>query len=184
MKSISKMTQAELAAYVQSHLWGKGITVVLSGGASVSIYTANKYVSADIDLIEVYSVDRNKLKAAMEEIGFHEKARYFVHPDTKHVIEFPAGPLSVGEESITKVREIKFTTGILRVILPTDCVKDRLAGYYFWNDQQSLAQAILVAKHNRINLADIKRWSQASGNIKGFEIFLEKYSNKKRSLRR
>jgi hypothetical protein len=181
MKSINKMTQAELAAYVQSHLQEKGITVVLSGGACVSIYTANKYISADIDLIDVYSVARNKIKTAMEEIGFNEKNRYFVHPDTKHIVEFPPGPLSVGEESVTQIREIKLATGILRVISPTDCVKDRLAAYYFWNDQQCLAQALLVAKHNRINLADIKRWSQASGNNKGFGTFLEKYSGNKRS---
>ena len=73
MKSISKMTRAELAAYVQSHLQAKGITVILSGGASVAISTSNKYVSADVDLVDVYSVERNRIMAAMEEIGFHEK---------------------------------------------------------------------------------------------------------------
>ncbi len=184
MKSVSKMTQAELAAYVQSHLRGRGITVILSGGASVSIYTANKYASADIDLVDVYSVDRIKIRRAMEEIGFREKGRYFTHPDTKHVVEFPPGPLSVGEESVGDINEIKLSTGILQVISATDCVKDRLAAYYFWNDQQSLTQAILVAKHNRINLGEIKRWSQATGNIKGFGIFLEMYSGKKKSYQR
>ena len=181
MKSINKMTQAELAAYVQSHLREKGITVILSGGASVSIYTANKYVSADVDLIDVYSIERNKIKIAMEEIGFHEKNRYFVHPNTKHIVEFPPGPLSVGEESVTSIKEIKYSTGVLRVISPTDCIKDRLVAYYFWNDQQSLAQALLVAKHNRVNFTDIKRWSKASGNLKGYETFYEKYAGKNRS---
>jgi hypothetical protein len=179
MKSIGKMTQAELAAYVQSHLQKKGITVILSGGAAVSIYTDNKYVSADIDLVDVYFADRKTIKAAMEEIGFREKNRYFIHPDTKHFVEFPPGPLSVGEEPVRRIKEIKFSTGILRVISPTDCVKDRLAAYYFWNDQQSLAQAILVAKHTRISINEIKRWSQTTGNMKEFEIFLEKHSGKK-----
>ena len=67
MKSISKMTQAELAATVQVHLQKKGITVILSGGAAVAIYTDNKYVSADIDLVDVYFADRKKIKAAMED---------------------------------------------------------------------------------------------------------------------
>jgi hypothetical protein len=178
MKSISRMTQAELAAYVQSHLRKKGITVILSGGAAVAIYTVNKYVSVDIDLIDVYFADRKKIIAAMEEIGFSETNRYFIHPDTKHIVEFPLGPLSVGEEPVREIKEIKFSTGILRVISPTDCVKDRLAAYYFWNDQQSLAQAKLVAKHNRISINEIKRWSQTTGNMKEFKIFLEKYSGK------
>ena len=146
MKTVNKMTQAELAAYVQSHLQAKGISVILSGGAAVAIYTENKYVSADIDLINVNFVNQKKNVEAMKEIDFSEKNRYFIHPDTKHFVEFPPGPLSVGEEPVKRIIEIKFSTGLLRVISETDCVKDRLAAYYFWNDQQSLAQAILVAK--------------------------------------
>ncbi len=92
----------------------------------------------------------------MEEIGFHEHGRYFAHPDTKHIIEFPPGPLSVGQEPVKQIKKIKLTTGILRVISPTDCVKDRLAGFYFWGDQQSLTQAILVSRNNRINLEEFK----------------------------
>jgi len=55
-------------------------------------------VSADIDLVEDTYADRNKIKAAMEEIGFHEKNRYFIHSDTQHIIEFPSDPLAVGGE--------------------------------------------------------------------------------------
>jgi len=44
MKSIKEMTNAELAAFVESHLRKKGIDVVLSGGACVSIYSSNRYV--------------------------------------------------------------------------------------------------------------------------------------------
>lgn len=178
MKSISRMSQAELAAYVQSHLQTKGITVVLSGGAAVAIYSENKYVSADIDLVDVNFADRKKISAAMQEIGFGEKHRYFIHPDTKHMVEFPPGPLSVGEEPVKEINEIKYSTGTLRVISATDCVKDRLAAWYFWNDQQSLAQAVLVAKSCQVELSEIKRWSQTTRNLKEFKIFQEKLSLK------
>jgi hypothetical protein len=178
MKSISRMTQAELATYVQAHLLIKGITVILSGGAAVSIYTDNQYVSADIDLVDVNFAKRNKISAAMEEIGFKEKNRYFIHPDTTHIVEFPPGPLSVGDEPVRSIKEIKFSTGILRVISPTDCVKDRLAAYYYWKDQQSLLQALLVAKHNRVGLTEIRRWSEVTGNMKEFRVFLKKRSSK------
>jgi hypothetical protein len=176
MKTVNKMTQAELAAYVQSHLQTKGISVILSGGAAVAIYTENKYVSADIDLVNVNFVNRKKIVEAMKEIDFSEKNRYFIHPDTKHIVEFPPGPLSVGEEPVKRIIEIKFSTGLLRVISETDCVKDRLAAYYFWNDQQSLAQAILVAKSARINMSEIKRWSQTTRNMNRFKTFQKKLS--------
>jgi hypothetical protein len=114
----------------------------------------------------------------MQEIGFGEKKRYFIHQDTKHIVEFPPGPLSVGEEPVKRINEMKFSTGILKVKSATDCVKDRLAAYYFWNDQQSLAQAILVAENSRVSLIEIKRWSQTTRNLKEFEIFHRKLSGK------
>jgi hypothetical protein len=51
MKPIDKMSQIEVGAFVQSYLREKGIDVVLSGGAAVSFYTKNKYVSKDLDFI-------------------------------------------------------------------------------------------------------------------------------------
>jgi hypothetical protein len=39
------MTQAELGAFIQTHLRNNGIDVVLSGGAAVSIHSVGKYVS-------------------------------------------------------------------------------------------------------------------------------------------
>jgi len=70
MKSIREMTQAELAAHVQSHLRKVGIEVILSGGAAVGIYSKNKYVSKDIDLVNTKFTKRKRIEEAMHEIGF------------------------------------------------------------------------------------------------------------------
>lgn len=48
MKPLAAMTQPEIGAYVQSHLAKVGIEVVLSGGASVSVYSNGEYVSKDL----------------------------------------------------------------------------------------------------------------------------------------
>ncbi len=53
MKPISKMSQSEVGAYVVTHLQKAGIKVVLSGGAAVSIYSKRKYVSKDLDLVDM-----------------------------------------------------------------------------------------------------------------------------------
>lgn len=170
MKPIKDMTQLELGAFVCTHLEKKGIDVVLSGGASVSLYSNNKYVSKDLDFIEIYPVGRRKLKAAMAEIGFIEQNRYFRHPASKFIVEFPAGPPTIGEEPIKSMLKKKFPTGILKVISPTDCVKDRLASYYHWGDRQSLNQAALVVQNNKaVDLEEIKRWSKAEGKLDEFE---------------
>ena len=175
MKSISDMSQAEFGAFVQSHLRDHGIEVVLSGGASVAIYSEGKYVSVDLDMVPKYSLNRPKLTAAMRILGFDEpKARSFIHPDSPHIVEFPAGPLSVGGEPVKEIVEIKYSTGILRVISATECVKDRLAAYYHWGDLPSLDQAVLVAKANDVDLKEIGRWSEIEGASDKFARFRER----------
>jgi len=88
LKPIKNMSHAELAAYVQSALQREGITVILSGG-TVSFYSSNKYVSKDLDLINTGFAKRSKIKSVMEKIGFEEKGRYFISPETKLFVEFP-----------------------------------------------------------------------------------------------
>ena len=89
MKQIKNMTQVELAAYVQDSLQEEGIKVVLSGGSAVSFYSSDKYVSKDLDLINASFSKRSKIKSVMEKIGFKEKGRYFINPDTRFFVEFP-----------------------------------------------------------------------------------------------
>jgi len=168
MIPLKELTAADLAAFIESHLTSKGIEVVLSGGACVSIYSSNKYVSMDLDLINVLFVKSGRLRDAMSEIGFVEEGRYFKHKDTDYFVEFPAGPLSVGSEPVKKIIELERETGTLRMISPTDCVKDRLACYYYWDDLQCLEQAVLVADSEEIDLKEIERWSKGESRLKEF----------------
>ncbi len=108
----------------------------------------------------------------MAELGFVEEGRHFVHPKSPHIVEFPAGPLAVGGEPVREVREIALSTGRLKVISPTDCVKDRLAAFYHWGDRQALVQAILVCRHQSVDLDEVARWSHVEGAKRQFDIFL------------
>jgi hypothetical protein len=174
MKKIKNMSQAELAAYIQDSLQAEGIQVVLSGGSAVSFYSSNKYVSKDLDLINTGFARRSKIKSVMENLGFHEQGRYFIHPETTFFVEFPDGPLSVGEEPVKEISEFELATGTLKVLSPTDCVKDRLCAFYFWNDLQGLEQAVLVAESQQVDLKEIKRWSKVEGKEKEFKVFTDK----------
>lgn len=174
MKQIKNMSQVELAAYVQDSLQAEGIQTVLSGGSAVSFYSSDKYVSKDLDLINTSFSRRSKIRAVMDKLGFHEQGRYFIHPETRFFIEFPDGPLSVGEEPVKEISEFELSTGTLRVLSPTDCVKDRLCAFYFWNDLQGLEQAILVTKSQQVDLKEIKRWSKVEEKEKEFKVFTDK----------
>jgi hypothetical protein len=168
MKRIGKMSQGELAAFIQSHLAQNGMEVVLSGGAAVAVYSKDKYVSMDIDLIPLSAIPRKRLVEAMIEIGFRAQGRHFTHTDTAFFVEFPAGPLAIGSEPVRSIEEIRLPTGTLKIISPTDCVKDRLSAYYHWGDLQALEQAKLVAGQTPIELDEVARWSNSEGKASDF----------------
>ena len=173
------MTIGELGAYVAEHLKDHDIRVTLTGGACVAIYSDNKYVSYDLDFIEEIPAGRRKLKKALAVIGFEEERRYFKHPDARFFLEFPSGPLSNGEEQISEIWKMEFSTGTLGLISPTDCVKDRLAAFFHWDDQQSLEQAIMVAREQQeVDLLEIRRWSEREGQVVKFEQFWERLTGK------
>lgn len=169
MKSIKQMTAGELGAFIQSRLKKKGINVVLSGGMSVEIYSSNQYTSRDFDFVQTSFGKRGIIKAEMEAMGFHEEGRSFAHPDTDLFVEFPPGPLTVGDEAVKDFREIRYSTGVLKLISPTDCVKDRLTWYYHYGDQQCLDQAVMVAQRHKIDLREVRRWSEHEGKLSEFE---------------
>jgi hypothetical protein len=64
-------------------------------------------------------------------------------------------------------------TGKVRIISPTDSVKDRLAAFYYWGNQQSLEQAILVSKSVSIDLDSVEAWSLREGKMVKSKEFIQ-----------
>jgi len=171
-KITTKTTIAELGALVCEALKKTGIDVFLSGGAVVSIYTQNRYESFDLDFVSL--ADRSKIKKVMETLGFNQdRSRLFIHPDTKFFVEFPGSAVTIGESLITEFNQLKFSTGTLKLLTPTDCVKDRLAAFYHWNDRQGLDQAVWVCLAQPVKLEEVKKWSRNEGKIKEYAEFEE-----------
>jgi hypothetical protein len=88
----------------------------------------------------------------------------------------------VGQEPVREIREIRRGKRILRLLSPTDCVKDRLAAFYHWNDRQSLDQAIFVCRDAKVDLHEVKRWSISEGMKNRFGIFEKAISGEKATV--
>jgi hypothetical protein len=176
MKHVRDMTRLDLAGLISSRCREHGIDVVLSGGSCVSIYSSERYVSSDLDFVNVAFAKRDRIKSVMESLGFREEGRSFMHNDTDLLIEFPPGPLGVGEETVKQIDDLDTEGGILRTISPTDCVKDRLTWYYHNNDIECLRQATLVAAANPVDLDEIQRWSAAEGMSEEFAAIRDRFS--------
>lgn len=116
---------------------------------------------------------RQKVKAVLAELGFVEEIRCFVHPDTEYFVEFPTGPLTVGDGRVEKIVIRNTNAGRLRLVTLTDCVKDRLAAYFQWNNRQAFEQAVLVAKAQMADMTDRRRWPKAERALEKLDAFVK-----------
>jgi hypothetical protein len=178
MKIGRKTTLKQLACFVCGVLKNAGIDAILTGGSVVSIYTGGKYISYDLDFIT--HARTKDIKKVLGTVGFVKDGRYFKHPESDFFIEFPAPPVSIGNRPMTSFNELRNRYGYLKLLTPTQCVMDRLAAFYFWNDMQALTQAVLVASNNGIDMNEISAWSAEEGmeeNFRSFKSELEKVKN-------
>lgn len=84
MKPLKDLTRLELAALVAETLKTEGIDMVLSGGSCVSIYSSEKYVSKDLDFIDVSLKSNRQIAKAIQSLGFENQpknSRHFAHPE-------------------------------------------------------------------------------------------------------
>lgn len=88
--------------------------------------------------------DMRKVKKALLEMGFTEKARYFQNPGCPWFVEFVSPPAAVGKEYVRDFGNVETRFGKIKLLRPVDSVKDRLGAYYQWNDRQGLEQAINI----------------------------------------
>lgn len=171
---ISPQTTLEgMAAIVCQSLANAGIEVVLTGGAVVSIYSLNEYESYDLDFVKI--TWSKKVDPIMESLGFQRQAgRHWIHPENPFFVEFPGNTLEIGKDTNTEIVERKYKGVVLKLISPTDCIKDRLAAFYHWNDRQGLDQALMVAEKQKFSLAKVEKWSRDEGHFEKFQQFKQK----------
>jgi hypothetical protein len=161
-----------LAAIITAKLESKGISCVLVGGSVVSLYSHEKYVSKDLDFIS--PATHREIVTAMSELGFSSRGKDFYHPDTNFSVEFPAGPVALGNESPVEAEGAMDVNGTtIRMLSPTQSVMDRLAWFYHFNDRQCLDQALLIAKAHPINFDKLKAWSLREDSKAKYEAFLK-----------
>lgn len=146
-----------------------------SGGAVVAIYSKGAYKSGDLDLVSKVGA-YDKAQAVLECLGFNKvRSRHFEHPECPHhIIEFPPGPVSIGDDSRIQPSEVNVDGQILRILSPTDCIRDRLASYIHFNARECLDQAVLVARSQPFDLSKVRKWCESEGGREAFSAFQRK----------
>lgn len=166
--------ETELWKYVGKHLSDNGFDAILVGGAVVSIYSEGAYQSGDLDFV-IQNLSKDKLPEIMKKIGFIKTGKNYIHPECTHLfVEFPPGPLGIGEDYNIKPSSVDHAGSEIKILSPTDCIKDRLAGYIYWQAEECLDQAVLVAKAHEFNRSSVKKWCAGENRVDVFEDFLNR----------
>jgi hypothetical protein len=178
MMDLSKLSIVELAALICDSLKKEGLRATLSGGACAEIYSNNAYVTGDLDFVVNFLWPENDkiIQQVMTTLGFIKKGRIYINESVAYSVEFPPGPLSIGEEYMIKPVEMKLKTGNLSLLSPTDSAKDRLTGYFYGNDKQCLEQAVMICQMNKVEMKNINEWAKHEGQTEKFKEFLKRLS--------
>ena len=171
MNDFSKTGIVELAAIVAEHLEQQGIEVVLVGGLAVEIYTHNWYLTKDIDMVNTNYSPPKALSSALQELGFHKSGRIYINDSTDITLEFPSGPLAVGDTLISKDGITRVGNGSIPVIKVEYVVKDRLSAYIHWKDRQSLIQALAIILTHELAPEDFKSFFTAEKALVQYHFF-------------
>jgi hypothetical protein len=184
LKIDARSSLADVAVAVGDALRRAGIRAVLTGGACANLYSGGVYESMDADFILSGSPALEDLNRALDALGFRRRGDRYVHPRVPFFVEFPRGPLGIGQD--VRIRAVwRVRRGARTLALSaTDSCRDRLAAYYHWHDQQSLAAAVAIARRNRVALRKIREWSRSEGHLEGYQAFLAQVERQRRSGRR
>jgi hypothetical protein len=162
-------TLSDVAFHVCTALERAGITAVLTGGSAATFYAPDAYQSRDIDFVMALWAPNGE--RALLEAGFTRDIDCYVHPDTVYPIEFPAGPLMVGDDLIRAWTTVQRGGEVLHVLTATDSCRDRLAALLFWNDFSGLDQAIAVCRaRDDVDLDVVRRWCLRAGHRKKWDL--------------
>jgi len=166
-----RSTLEDVCFAVASALHAVSIDAVLTGGSAATLYAPEVYTSLDADFVLLRETRAAELAQILAPLGYRPSATrgMFEHPKSKVTVDFPKGPLAVGRDYVHVTATLKRGGDELRILTPTDCVKDRLAHYFFWDDLTALRAAVGVARSTHgsdVDLDELVRWS-ASESLAG-----------------
>jgi hypothetical protein len=183
VKLTAASTLQEVAIAVGAHLASRGIRAVLTGGACVAIHTGH-YISKDADFVLQGPISQRGLEEALRELGFVRKGAEYAHSEVPFTVEFPPGPLSIGDDLEIIPAELSLGNITALGLSATDSCRDRLAAFYHWNDRQALALAVEIARASPVDLDLIRDWSAREGKTAEFGEFLRKAGEHLRRIKR
>lgn len=158
-----------------------GMKVVLTGGSASTVYAPMACRSMDVDFIATFVTSRRDFEQVLAELGYLPNGRIYSCPGQIVTLDIPDDRILIGSTETYRYETLHRDGLILNILTPTDCVRDRLCGYYFWGDTSSLNSALQVANLHTIDLALVEAWSKEEGELEKFQTFQRRLELMKRN---
>ena len=155
-------TLTDVAFAACTALEGAGEVAVLCGGSAATFYAPEAYQSRDLDFVLRFAARTRVVDDALRPLGYVRAPEgLYRHPRIVYTIEFPAGPLAIGSQTVSSYATEWRGELLLHVYTPTDVVRDRFMHYWAWGDQGALRVALAVAsaRASDIDVAMIVAWT-------------------------
>jgi len=168
-------TLTDVAFVVCTALAERGFIAVLTGGSAATFHAPDAYVSRDLDFVLTL---RGRLgEEALREVGYERVGNFYQHAVVPFPLDFPPGPLAVGEDLIQQWDTHRRGPQVLHVLKPEDAVRDRLASWLFWNDLNGLEQALAVhlAHESAVSLEALGAWAEREKQPRQFEAYAQRF---------
>lgn len=168
-------TLDELAFIVCTAFHRAGECIILSGGGAATVYAPDAYQSRDLDFVLDFQKSFPGLSATpLWDLGFTQSGGSYTHPATPFLVEFMTEPPMVGQEDITAWDTMKRDDLVLHILSPTDCVRDRLAAFLWWNDFSALEQALAVTVRQEVDHKVVEEWCHREGKPDKYLIYRDR----------
>jgi len=170
--SIDKLDDLPTVAFkVCTALARSKVRAILTGGSATTVYAPEAYQSRDLDFIAYFAGAKGKFDEVLASLGYARLGRVHSNPDHWLTLEFPDDEILIGQDFVKDYVTLVREELILNILTPTDCVRDRLCSYYFWNSHSALEAAIGVARRQQVDLEIVRAWSEREGMTPKFENF-------------
>lgn len=168
-----KCTLEELWKHVAVHLESEEIGITLVGGGAATIYSKGKYISGDLDFVlDSMFIKHNQVEQKLKKIGFIKDGVIYRHPDCKFTLEYKSPPIEIGEDSRVEPEIIDQDGVSIKILTPTDCIKDRLNKYHLYKDYEAFDAAVSVAIEQGFVIEKVERFCRENNIQVVFEKFV------------
>ncbi|KAA0228136.1 MAG: hypothetical protein AKCLJLPJ_00987 [Fimbriimonadales bacterium] len=153
-----------------------GVKVVLTGGSAASIYAPEVYQSRDADFLTYAMKSPSNLMTVLSGLGFEQSGGFFIHTAVPTTLDFLDEEIRIGSDVVERYETLEEDGLTLYILTPTDCVRDRLASFFWFHDRSALVAAcgVSAARSRDVDLAEIAEWAEREGETAKYLEFLDR----------